>query len=128
VLKRVSWKDFHGEASGLFGCLIVSHKSTVGFVSKLFQSYFGRCKRPSSKLSSIEPSVRKLHWSEVEGVELIVFFLNLGKWFLVQGLTLNQRNEIKIKTYEMLSHVFFIISFPKFNACRLRGCYRCHDK
>jgi hypothetical protein len=35
VLKRVSWKDFHGEASGLLVELIVSLKSTVGFVSKL---------------------------------------------------------------------------------------------
>ncbi len=69
MLKRVSWKDFHGEASGLFGCLIVSHKSTVGFVSKLYQSYFGRCKRPSQKHSSIGPSVRELQVLEVEGVE-----------------------------------------------------------
>jgi hypothetical protein len=32
-----SWNDFHGKASGLLVQLVVSPKSTVGFVSKLNQ-------------------------------------------------------------------------------------------
>jgi len=78
VLWWSPWKEFHDKASGFLLQLIVPSKSTVGFVSKLNQFYFGRCKRFSQNFSIIGVTIRELHLLEVEGVELSIFSFNLG--------------------------------------------------
>jgi hypothetical protein len=40
---------------------------------------FGRCRRFSPKFSIIGFAVRELHLPEVEGFEIVYFFLNLSK-------------------------------------------------
>jgi hypothetical protein len=40
---------------------------------------FRRCKRGSPNFSVIGFAVRELHLPEVEGVEIVYFFLNLSK-------------------------------------------------
>ncbi len=56
------------KASGILVQLVIPFKSTVGFVSKLNQFKFERCKRFSQNFSIIGVGVRELHWLEVEGV------------------------------------------------------------
>jgi hypothetical protein len=57
-----------GKASGLMVQLVVSLKSTIGFVSNLNQFYLRRCRRPSQKFSLIGLSVKELRSLDVEGV------------------------------------------------------------
>jgi hypothetical protein len=77
VLKWVSWNDFHGKASGLLVSLIISLKSTVGFVSKLDQFYFARCRSSSQKFRIIGFVVKELHLLKVEEVELLFFLSSI---------------------------------------------------
>jgi hypothetical protein len=58
--------------------LVVPPKSTVRFVSKWNQFYFGRCKRFSPNFSIIKVAVKELHWLEVEGV--VVEFMEGFPW------------------------------------------------
>jgi hypothetical protein len=59
--------------------IVVPPKSTIGFVSNLKQFMLSRCKRFSPNFSIIGFVVRELHLLEVEGVEMVYFFLNLSK-------------------------------------------------
>jgi hypothetical protein len=59
--------------------IVVPPKSIVGFVSNLKEFMFRRCRRFSPNFSIIGFSMRELHLLEVEGVEIVYFFLNLSK-------------------------------------------------
>jgi hypothetical protein len=74
-----SWKDFHDKASGVLFQIVFPPKSTIGFVSNLKQFLFRRCRRFSPNFSIIGFVLRELHLPEVEGVEIVCFFLNLNK-------------------------------------------------
>jgi hypothetical protein len=72
-------EKFHDKASGVLFQLVVPPKSTVGFVSNLKQFLFRRCKKFVPNFNIIGFFVRELHLLEVEGVEIVYFFLNLNK-------------------------------------------------
>jgi hypothetical protein len=59
--------------------IVVPPKSTVGFVSDLKKFMFRRCKSFSPNFRIIGFAVRELHLPEVEGFEIVYFFLNLSK-------------------------------------------------
>jgi hypothetical protein len=59
--------------------IVVPPKSTVGFVSNLKKFLFRRCRRFSPNFSLMGFVVKELHLLEVEGVEIVYFFLNLSK-------------------------------------------------
>jgi hypothetical protein len=59
--------------------IVVPPKSIVGFVSNLKKLLFRRCRRFSPNFIIIGFVVRELHLPEVEGVEIVYFFLNLSK-------------------------------------------------
>jgi hypothetical protein len=69
----------HEQAFGFLFKIIVSFKSTVGFVLNFKQFQFKRCKISSKKFSTMGVVARKLNLLEVEGVEIVFFFSNLVK-------------------------------------------------
>jgi hypothetical protein len=72
-------EDFHDKASGILFQMIVPFKSTVEFVLNFKQFLFRRCRRFFSNFNIIDLAVKELHLPEVEGVEIVYFFLNLSK-------------------------------------------------
>jgi hypothetical protein len=74
--------------------IVVSLRSTVGFVSNLNKFQFRKCRRFSQNFSFIGFAARELHLPEVEGVKIVCFFSNLVKIVLVLGITL----DLKTKT------------------------------
>jgi hypothetical protein len=79
VCKNQTWKDFHDKASGVLFQIVVPPKSIIGFVSNLKKFMFRRCKRFFPNFSIVGFDVRELHLPEVEGFEIVYFFLNLSK-------------------------------------------------
>jgi hypothetical protein len=62
--------------------IVVSLKSTVGFVPNFKKIQFTMCRISSQKFSIIGFFARELHWLEVEGVHgRISVNKPLGSWF-----------------------------------------------
>jgi hypothetical protein len=63
-----SYNNFQEQAFGLFTKIIISLRSTIGFVSNFKQFNFRRCKMFFQNFNNIKVVARELHLLKVKGV------------------------------------------------------------